>query len=161
MSYDQQFSAVPPDELVLDPEWLADFVWAARERWPEEDAAEIAYFIEKDHGFHARFYTDGVSVPEDEADVRTLPVFGGTVVFRENGEAPFVVMAPESVRRAADYLAGVDFDALWAVVGEKVRVIHWDAAEDRAYRLYLHEGLTEFYGRAAAAGHAVVKAFWP
>ncbi|BAJ26732.1 MULTISPECIES: hypothetical protein [Kitasatospora] len=159
MSFHQQFRAVPPTELVVEPEWLAAFTTAAWRRFEEECAAGIATAIEKDFAAHALLYTGGVEVPDDPADVRTLPVFGGEAVFRADGQPPFLVLAPDAVARAAAYLAGVDFDALWAVAGGEIRVLGGSAAEEKAHRLYGHRDLAEFYGRSAAAGHAVVKAF--
>ncbi|MGW4379490.1 DUF1877 family protein [Kitasatospora sp. NPDC004531] len=159
MGYHQHFRAVPPTELVVEPGWLADHMAAAWERRAAECAAGVAHVIDKDFDFHARLYTGGLPADDDPSDVRTLPVYGGTVVFPEDGNPPFAVLTPAQVGRTASYLAEADFDALWAAAAEQIRVVHWDVAEDRAYRLSQHRELAAFYARAAAAGHAVVKAF--
>ncbi|MFC8721968.1 DUF1877 family protein [Kitasatospora sp. NPDC057198] len=161
MGFHQHFRAVPPDELVVEAGWLAEFMLAAWRRFQEEYAAGVANAFEKDFDLHARLYTGGADLDENDSDVRTLPVYGGDPVFPESGEPPFLVMPPEQVARTAEYLAGADFDALWAVAGERIRLSSGDGdmAQEKAYRLGEHRDLTEFYGRAAAAGHAVVKAF--
>ncbi|MFD7639637.1 DUF1877 family protein [Kitasatospora sp. NPDC059795] len=156
MSYHQHLRALPPSELVLDPGWLAEHMTAAWERLPEEYAAGVAHAVEKDFFVHALLYTGGSEAADDPSDVRTLPVFGGRPVFREDGEPPFAVMTPEQVARTAAYLAQADFDALWAAAGEQLG----GTAADRDHLRALHEQLAAFYGRAAAAGHSVVKAFW-
>ena len=81
----------------------------------------------------------------------------------ERGEHPFVVLHPAEVRAAAVYLQTVSFDERWEVAGPELSqpYIGWEDrnAPRTSFREY-HDDLRAFYGAAALAGHAVVKAFW-
>ncbi|MFE9857440.1 hypothetical protein [Streptomyces sp. NPDC005780] len=63
---------------------------------------------------------------------------------------------PAGLLQAAHLLSTASFDDLWNVVDARFAALGWARQE----RLELHRGLQEFYGQAASAGHAVVKAVW-
>lgn len=65
---------------------------------------------------------------------------------------PLGILDPPGVSRAAGFLAAVSFDQLWNVVGAELGA--------REEFLDHHRDLQRFYGQAASAGHAVVKAVW-
>ncbi|MER5228127.1 DUF1877 family protein [Streptomyces flaveus] len=79
-------------------------------------------------------------------------------------QPPFVILNPDQVATVADLLVGASFEALWQVEGAKLTAPYaqWENPEGAAKENYLahHTGLREFYGRAATAHRAVVKAFW-
>ncbi|MET7382963.1 hypothetical protein ABZT08_29890 [Streptomyces sp. NPDC005526] len=71
-----------------------------------------------------------------------------------------MILEPLGVSQAADFLASVSFDELWSIAGAKLRGWGSDEVQVRQEFLGHHRDLRGFYGRVAAAGHAVVKAVW-
>ncbi|MGY1545260.1 DUF1877 family protein [Streptomyces sp. MN6] len=93
-----------------------------------------------------------------------MPVHGARPVPHRAGadpsEPPPMVLDPPGVSWAAALLATVSFDDLWSRAGAEARGGGRDEAQAREEFLDHHRGLRRFYGRAAAAGHAVVKVVW-
>ncbi|WP_431989743.1 DUF1877 family protein [Streptomyces albogriseolus] len=94
----------------------------------------------------------------------TLPIYGGRPVPHsadaDPSNPPLMLLEPPEVSQAADFLAAVSFDQLWNVARARIMGPGWDEAQARQEFLSCHRDLQRFYGRAASAGHAVVKAVW-
>ncbi|MGA5316496.1 hypothetical protein ACPCTK_20650 [Streptomyces pseudogriseolus] len=75
-------------------------------------------------------------------------------------ESLLMVLDPPGVSWSAAFLATVSFDDLWSRAGAEVRDGGRDEAQAREEFPDHHRGLRGFNGRAAAAGHAVVKVVW-
>lgn len=148
-------------EILDDHSWLEAFMGTAWEHREVECAAGVADAIEKDFGLVHELY----SASADAAG--WLPVFGG----RQPAGAPddrlthppLVLLEPDEVRAAAAFLADVSFDELWEAAGAKILASFGPGwAEALVLEVFQghHRDLRAFYGRAAAAGHTVVKAGW-
>ncbi|OKK08563.1 hypothetical protein AMK26_06125 [Streptomyces sp. CB03234] len=157
MSYHLHFRAVPEGDVRDDLAWLESFMSAAWDDHPAEYRAGLATSIEKDFGLVDQLYATAGCVD------RELPVYGGRPVEYPDGDRPpFLVLPPDQVRSAADFLAGASFEALWETAGDKIRAVFagWDEAVVKEILLGHHRDLCAFYRRTASAGHAVVKAAW-
>ncbi|MFD5324727.1 DUF1877 family protein [Streptomyces sp. NPDC127092] len=146
-----------------DYAWLTAFMGVAWDHHEVEYAAGIAHSIEKDYRLLHEMYAEC-----QDADA-WLPVFGG----RQPADPPagglphppLMLMDPAEAGRAAAFLAAVPFDDLWSRAGARILSSFgpgWSADPDRIRRIFQghHQDLRAFYARAAAAGHAVVKAGW-
>ncbi|WP_282696362.1 hypothetical protein [Streptomyces sp. CC208A] len=71
-------------------------------------------------------------------------------------DPPLILLEPPGVSQAARFLTTVSFDELWNVVGAGFGAL----GRTRREHLEHHRDLQAFYGRAASAGHVVVKAVW-
>ncbi|PJN38755.1 hypothetical protein CG747_22025 [Streptomyces sp. CB02959] len=100
-----------------------------------------------------------------EADASwTLPIYGGRPVAHgadaDTFDPPLMLLDPPGVSQAAGFLASVAFDELWHAAGAGFSGYGGDEAQVGQEFFDHHRGLQGFYARAAAAGHAVVKAVW-
>ncbi|MCX2182285.1 YfbM family protein [Streptomyces sp. SKN60] len=139
-----------------------------------EHAAGVADAIEKDYGRLDELYrtetgteTGTGTGTEPAASDAELPVFGGRqpagAPTDRYPDPPLILLEPAGVARAAAFLATVSFDALWARLGGRIVSSmgpDWDDATVREMYETHHRSLRGFYERAAAAGHAVIKAGW-
>ncbi|MER8045638.1 DUF1877 family protein [Streptomyces sp. NPDC094032] len=148
-------------EILDDHAWLEAFMATAWEHHEVEYAAGVADSIEKDFGLvHALYEASG-----DAAG--WLPVFGGRQPAGAPADhlphPPLLLLEPAEVRTAAAFLADVSFDALWEAAGAKILASFGPGWAEALVLEILgghHRDLRAFYGRAAAAGHTVVKAGW-
>lgn len=155
MSFHMHLRATASHEVPEDFSSLRDFMWGAWEAHQEEYAAGIADSICKDFGRVDKLYTMGTDQGDATSAAGSLPIFGGRHVHSPTkDQPPFVILNPAEVRGAADFLRTVSFDERWQIAGNG-----WED-EDRDTFLGYHTDLRTFYGRAALAGHAVIKAFW-
>ena len=163
MSFHMHLRAVPEGEVRADAAWLETFMGDAWDVLEVEYAAGVAEAIEKDFGMLHELYSATPSVDGSADPGWELPVYGGRVVnYPDHGRPPFVLLGSREVGTTAEFLDGADVDALWGVVGDKLSApwVGFDSAQVKEYIRKHHDGLRGFYGRAAAAGHEVVKAFW-
>jgi uncharacterized protein DUF1877 len=151
--------AIAEAEIRDDHTWLAAFMGEAWDNHPDEYAIGIANSIDKVFDSVNDLYDAAgrVDVLETGADKPwTLPVYGGRPVAHtadaDPSNPPLAILDPLGVSRAADFLAAVSFDRLWNVAGAKLG--------PREEFLDHHRDLQRFYGQAASAGHAVIKAVW-
>ncbi|MFB7083679.1 DUF1877 family protein [Streptomyces sp. NPDC056308] len=164
MSFHLHLRAVAEDEIRDDHASLKEFMGAAWDNHETEYAAGIAESIAKDFGPLNDLYLAGPTLVGGTTSW-DLPIYGGRIVpaYMER-QPPFVILDPDQVATVADLLAGASFEALWQVEGAKLTVPYaqWEDPKGAAKENYLahHTGLRDFYGRAAAAHRAVVKAFW-
>ncbi|MFF7408843.1 DUF1877 family protein [Streptomyces lydicus] len=90
----------------------------------------------------------------------TRPIYGGRPVPHSTdadpSNPPLMLLEPSGVSQAARFLTAVSFDDLWNAVDATFAALGWTRQE----YLEHHRDLQEFYGQAASAGHAVVKAVW-
>ncbi|MEU6927624.1 DUF1877 family protein [Streptomyces sp. NPDC046385] len=148
-------------EILDDHAWLEAFMATAWEHHQVEYAAGVAESLEKDFDLvHELFSASG-----DAAG--WLPVFGGRqpagAPDGHRAHPPLLLLEPAEVRTAAAFLAEVPFDALWEAAGAKILAAFGPGwAEALVLEIFRgrHRDLRAFYGRAAAAGHTVVKAGW-
>ncbi|WP_189886591.1 DUF1877 family protein [Streptomyces xantholiticus] len=167
MSFHMHLRAVQESTIEgSDHARLVDFMAAAWD-WDvrrAEHSSGVAYSIEKDFASVNDLCAAGAALPEGFDGAWELPVFGGRVFHDPaSPEAPFAVLDPAGTVCAAAFLTAVPFDTLWDVAGAKLRDGFgpgWDADEIKGTYAGYHTGLRIFYERAAASGHAVVKAFW-
>jgi hypothetical protein len=159
MSFHMHLRAAPPAEIRPDGAWLEAFLLTAWSNHQEEYAAGIAESIEKDFTGMNQLYTGALDGPEDAGDPSRLPIYGGEIVFHEDG-LPFVILQPDQVEETAAFLHAVDFDALWEARGAAISSNWGDPTQARDVYLSHHEGLLAFYRAAAHTGRAVLKAFW-
>ncbi|MFF0476367.1 DUF1877 family protein [Streptomyces sp. NPDC004284] len=163
MSISLHLRAVAESEFRDDHTWLAAFMGAAWGNHPEEYAAGIADSIPKVWGAVNDLYASAEVLPAD-ADKPSLPVYGGRPVAHSEvagpHDPPMMVLDPPGVSQAAEFLAAVSFDELWSRADAGLKGHGQDEALFRQEYLEHHESLRGFYGRAASAGHAVVKAVW-
>lgn len=156
--------AVAESEIRDDHTWLAAFMREAWENHPREYAGGIAYSIEKVWGSVDDLYAAADVLDADADKPWELPIHGGRPVAHgvdvDPSDPPLGILEPPEVSRAAGFLARVSFDELWNVAGAELVWPGWDEAEVRQEFLDRHRGLQGFYGRAAAAGHAVVRTVW-
>ncbi|MGW7259589.1 DUF1877 family protein [Streptomyces sp. NPDC054834] len=164
MSIHMHMRAVAESEIRDDHTWLAAFMWEAWENHPDEYAAGIAESIDKVWGSVNDLYAAADVLDLGADDSWELPIYGGRPVAHsadaDPSNPPLGILEPPGVSQAAGFLARVSFDELWNVAGAKLIWAGWDEAQVRQEFLDHHRGLQEFYGRAAAAGHAVVRAVW-
>ncbi|MFI8824547.1 DUF1877 family protein [Streptomyces sp. NPDC053431] len=153
--------AAAETDLRDDHAWLTDFMGTAWENHEVEYAAGVSDSVEKDFRTLHELYA--ASAEEDAV----LPVFGG----RQPAGAPtdrlphppLMLLAPDETVRAAAFLTAVSFDDLWSRAGAGIRDSFgpgWSESTLRDIFRSHHRGLRAFYERAAASGHAVVKAGW-
>ncbi|MDQ1008793.1 hypothetical protein QFZ82_003278 [Streptomyces sp. V4I23] len=146
--------------------WLLDFMGAAWD-WDvhqAEYAAGLATSVEKDFGTVHDLCQAGADLPAGAGGAWDLPVYGGHVVHDpSDGQPPFALLTAAETRTAAAFLTDVPFEALWESAGPKIHASLGPGREEGEARgIYAghHTDLRAFYGRAAGAGQAVVKAFW-
>jgi hypothetical protein len=156
--------AVAESEIRDEHAWLAAFMSEAWDNHPEEYAAGIADSIDKVFDSLNDFYSAAEGLDAGADKPWTLPIYGGRPVAHsaddDPSNPPLMILEPLGVSRAADFLATVSFDALWSLAGAKVCGRGWEEAQARQEFLDYHRDLQAFYGRAASAGHAVVKVVW-
>ncbi|MGW3356099.1 DUF1877 family protein [Streptomyces bungoensis] len=164
MSIHMHLRAVAESEIRDDHTWLAAFMAEAWGTHPDEYAAGIADSIDKVWSSVNDLYAAAEGLEADTDAPWTLPIYGGRPVAHSAGadtsNPPLMILEPLGVSQAADFLARVSFDELWGVAGAKLGGWGSDESEVRREFLGYHGDLQRFYGRAAAAGHAVVKAVW-
>ncbi|MFB7447766.1 DUF1877 family protein [Streptomyces sp. NPDC056194] len=164
MSIHLHFRAVAESEIEDDHTWLAAFMAEAWDRHAEEYAAGVTDSISKIWGSVNDLYTAADTAGTGAEGTWTLPIYGGRAVAHSSdadlGNPPMMYMDPPEVSRAADFLAGVSFDELWSAAGRRLVGGGPDEALFRQEYLEHHESLRGFYGRAASAGHAVIKVVW-
>ncbi|MEU5536937.1 DUF1877 family protein [Streptomyces sp. NPDC020362] len=164
MSIHLHLRAVAESEFRDDHTWLAAFMSAAWDNHPDEYAAGIADSIDKVWDAVNDLYAAADALEADTDKLWTLPIYGGRPVAHSTeadpSDPPLMILEPPGVSQAADFLASVSFDELWNVAGAKLVWSGWDEAEVGQVFLDHHRDLLGFYGRAAAAGHAVIKAVW-
>jgi hypothetical protein len=152
--------AVAESEIRDDHTWLAAFMWEAWENYPDEYAAGVADSIDKVWGSVNDLYGAADVLVADADEPWALPIYGGRPVAHsadaDTSNPPMMILEPPGVSQAAGFLASVSFDELWNVAGSKLG----GYAQARQEFLDHHRDLKRFYGRAAAAGHLVVKAVW-
>jgi hypothetical protein len=155
--------AVAESEIRDDHTWLAGFMAEAWDSHSDEYVAGIADSIAKVWDAVNDLYAaaDGLGA---DADKPSLPIYGGRPVAHSADadlhNPPMMLLDPPGVSQAADFLATVSFDELWKVAGTRLGRGGQEQALVRQEFLECHESLRGFYGRAASAGHAVVKAVW-
>jgi hypothetical protein len=156
--------AIAESEIRDDHTWLAAFMSEAWDNHPDEYTAGIADSIEKVFNAVNDLYAAADVLDADADKPWTLPIYGGRPVAHsadaDPSNPPLMILEPPGVSRAADFLATVSFDELWNVAGAKLGGWVGGEAQVRQEFLDIHRDLQEFYGRAASAGHAVVKAVW-
>ncbi|MET7518656.1 DUF1877 family protein [Streptomyces sp. NPDC005480] len=164
MSIHLHLRAVAESEIRDDHTWLAAFMSEAWDNHPDEYAAGIADSINKVWGTVNDLYAAADVLDTDADKPWTLPIYGGRPVPHsadaDPSNPPLMFLEPPGVSQAADFLATVSFDQLWNVAEAKIIGPGWDEAQARQEFLDYHRDLQGFYGRAASAGHAVVKAVW-
>ncbi len=156
--------AVAESEIRDDHTWLAAFMSEAWDNHPAEYAAGIAVSFDKVWGAVNDLYAAADVLDADAGELRTLPIYGGRPVAHsadaDPSNPPLGILEPPGVSQAAGFLASVSFDELWNVAGAELVWSGWDEAQVRQEFLDHHRHLQGFYGQAAAAGHAVVRAVW-
>ncbi|GAA3154327.1 DUF1877 family protein [Streptomyces echinatus] len=164
MSIHLHLRAVAESEIRDDHTFLAAFMSQAWDNHPEEYAAGIADSIDKIWDSVNDLYAAAGVLEADADEPWTLPVYGGRPVAHsadaDPSHPPLMLLEPPGVSQAADFLGTVSFDELWNVAGAKLGGHGQDEAQVREQLLDQHRGLQGFYGRAASAGLAVVKAVW-
>ncbi|MEU6865026.1 DUF1877 family protein [Streptomyces sp. NPDC046876] len=165
MSIHLHLRAVAESEIRDDHTWLTAFMAEAWDKIPAEYAAGIADSIDKVWDSVNDLYAAAADVLDADADKPwELPIYGGRPVAHsadaDPSDPPLMILEPPGVSQAADFLAAVSFDDLWNVAGAKFTRRGWDEAQARQELLDHHRSLRGLYGRAASAGHAVVKAVW-
>ncbi|MFJ9293910.1 DUF1877 family protein [Streptomyces asoensis] len=91
---------------------------------------------------------------------RVGPCGSGRSTGPDQCEKSLMILEPFEVSQTARFLAGVSFDELWKIAGAGLGGRGQGGEEIRQELLDRHRDLAEFYGRAAAAGHAVVRVVW-
>ncbi|MEU1200316.1 DUF1877 family protein [Streptomyces sp. NPDC005813] len=139
-------------------------MWEAWENHPGEYTAGIAVSLDKVWDAVNDLYAAADVLDADADELWTLPIYGGRPVAHsadaDPSNPPLGILEPPGVSQAAGFLASVSFDELWKVAGAELVWSGWDEAQVRQRFLEHHRNLQGFYGRAAAAGHAVVRAVW-
>ncbi|MGW6394482.1 DUF1877 family protein [Streptomyces sp. NPDC055103] len=164
MSIHLHFRAVAASEIQDGHTWLAAFMSEAWDRHADEYAAGVTASLAKVWDSVNDLYA-AADVPGADADKPwTLPIYGGRPVAHHADadlhDPPMMLLDPPEVSRAADFLATVSFDELWQVAATAFGRLGQEETLVRQEFLEYHENLRGFYGRAAAAGHAAVKAIW-
>ncbi|WP_031524586.1 DUF1877 family protein [Streptomyces sp. NRRL F-5123] len=164
MSIHLHFRAVVESEIQDDHTWLAAFMSEAWDNHPDEYAAGIATSINKAYDSVNDLYAVADLLDTDAGKPWAFPIYGGRPVPHaadaDPSDPPMMLLEPPEASQAADFLATVSFDDLWNAAGAKLIRPGWDPAQVRQEFLDYHSDLRRFYGRAASAGHAVVKALW-
>ncbi|MEU6418193.1 DUF1877 family protein [Streptomyces spiralis] len=164
MSIHMHMRAVAESEIRDDHTWLAAFMWEAWENHPDEYAAGIATSIDKVWDSVNDLYAAAAVLDADAGKLWTLPIYGGRPVAHsadaDPSNPPMGILEPSGASQAAGFLASVSFDELWNVASAKLVWSGEDEAQVRREFLDHHRDLQGFYGRAAAAGHAVIRAVW-
>ncbi|MFD5735050.1 DUF1877 family protein [Streptomyces sioyaensis] len=164
MSIHLHLRAVAASEIRDDHTWLAAFMWTAWENHPDEYAAGIADSIDKVWSSVNDLYVAAEALDADADEPWTLPIYGGRPVAHsadaDPSNPPMMILDPPGVSQAADFLARASFDELWNAASAKLAGWGQDEAQARQEYLDHHRDLQRLYGRAAAAGHSVVKAVW-
>ncbi|MFI1567625.1 DUF1877 family protein [Streptomyces sp. NPDC020490] len=164
MSIHLHLRAIAESEFRDDHTWLAAFMSEAWDNHPDEYAAGIADSIEKVFSSVNDLYAAAEVLQPDVDKPWTLPIYGGRPVAHsadaDPSNPPLMILEPPGVSQAADFLATVSFDELWNIAGAKLGGWAGEEAAVRQEFLDIHRDLQGFYGRAASAGHAVVKAVW-
>lgn len=160
MSIYLHFRAVAQSEIQDDHTWLATFMSEAWANVASEYAAGIARSINKCWDAVNDLYAAADALYTDADKPWNLPIYGGRPVQHsadaDPSDPPLMLLEPPGVSQAARFLTTVSFDELWNVVGARFDALGWTRQE----HLEHHRELQEFYGQAASAGHAVVKAVW-
>ncbi|MET9674478.1 DUF1877 family protein [Streptomyces sp. NPDC006482] len=147
-------------EIRDDHTWLTAFMSQAWEDHVDEYAAGITWSINKGWDSVNDLYAAAGSLGSDIDEPWILPVYGGRPVPHsadaDPSDPPLMLLEPPGVSQAARFLAAVSFGELWNVAGARFSALGWTRQE----LLDHHRGLQGFYGRAASAGHAVVKVVW-
>ncbi|KQX59422.1 MULTISPECIES: DUF1877 family protein [unclassified Streptomyces] len=160
MSIHLHLRAVAEDGIRDDHTWLAAFMSEAWENHSAEYEAGVAVSIAKVWNAVDGLYAAAEALGADADEPWRLPIYGGRPVAHgpdaDPSNPPLMLLEPVGVSRAARFLAAVSFDELWSAAGPGFTGL------GRAREEFLdhHGALKEFYGRAASAGHAVVKAVW-
>ncbi|WP_435972198.1 DUF1877 family protein [Streptomyces sp. Qhu_M48] len=120
----------------------------------------IAHSINKSWDAVHDLYTAANALSTDADEPWNLPIYGGRPVPHsadaDPSDPPLMLLEPPEVSQAAQFLTAVSFDELWSVVEARFSALGWTKQEHIEH----HRDLQEFYGQAASAGHAVVKAVW-
>ncbi|MER5476401.1 DUF1877 family protein [Streptomyces sp. NPDC002734] len=161
MSIYLHMRAVAESEIRDDHTWLAGFMFESWENLPDECAAGIAEAINKAWYCLNDLYAAVRVLDADADDSWELPIYGGRSpalsADADPNDPPLGILEPAGVSQAAGFLARVSFDELWKVAGAEISWSRGDGEQVRQEFLGYHRDLQGFYGRAAAAGHAVVK----
>ncbi|MFG2279520.1 DUF1877 family protein [Streptomyces asoensis] len=164
MSIHLHMRAVAESEIRDDHTWLAAFMYEAWENHPAEYAAGIAESIDKVFSSVNDLYAAAEALDPEAGEVSLLPIYGGRPAAHGAGadpsDPPLMILEPFEVSRAARFLTSVSFDQLWKIAGARLGGRGQGGEEIRQELLDHHRDLEEFYGRAAAAGHAVVRVVW-
>ncbi|MFI0789204.1 DUF1877 family protein [Streptomyces lydicus] len=166
MSIHMHMRAVAESEIRDDHTWLAAFMSEAWDNHPDEYAAGIAVSIDKVWGGVNDLYAYAAAdvLDADAAKPWELPIYGGRPVAHsadaDPSNPPLGILEPPGVSQAADFLASVSFDELWKVASAELVRFGRDEPQVRQGFLDCHRCLQGFYGQAATAGHAVVRAVW-
>ncbi|QNE73274.1 DUF1877 family protein [Streptomyces finlayi] len=160
MSIYLHFRAVAESEIRDDHTWLAAFMSEAWENDIDEYAAGISHSINKGWDAVNDLYAAADALYADADEPWALPIYGGRPVPHSTdadpSNPPLMLLEAPGVSQAARFLTTVSLDELWNVVGAGFSPLGWTRQE----YLEHHRDLREFYGQAASAGHAVVKAVW-
>lgn len=161
MSMHLHLRAVAPSQIQDDHAWLAAFMAEAWTNRAAERAAGVAASIDKIWNTVNDLYAAAGSPEGGTGRPWTLPIYGGRpVTHGGDADPPLMILDPPGVTQAAEFLAGVSFDALWTAARARLVGLGWDESDTREELLGHHGSLRRLYGRAAVAGHAVVKAVW-
>lgn len=156
--------AVAESAIRDDHTWLAAFMSEAWDNHPDEYGAGIAVSIDKVWHAVNDLYAAADVLDADAAQPWELPIYGGRPVAHsadaDPSDPPLGILEPPGVSQAAGFLARVPFDGLWNVAGAGLVRSGGDEEQVRQEFLDHHRRLQGFYGRAAASGHAVVRAVW-
>ncbi|MFF9566895.1 DUF1877 family protein [Streptomyces sp. NPDC014685] len=160
MSIHLHFRAVAESGIRDDHTWLAAFMSEAWDNDVAEHEAGIAHSINKGWDAVNDLYAAADAPCTDADEPWNLPIYGGRPVPHGAGvdpsDPPLMLLEVPGVSQAARFLAAVSFDALWNVAGAGLSAV----GGTREEFLDHHRELQKFYGQAASAGHAVVKAVW-
>ncbi|MFI7011440.1 DUF1877 family protein [Streptomyces sp. NPDC050145] len=155
MGYHMHLKAITVEQPPADFEGLAKLFADAYDRGFPTD--EIEDLIHKDF-----FQVDELCKAAAPDGAGELVVFGGEPVYPPEGspEPPLVVLDPEGVRAAAEFLASCSFERIWEA-GGTVIAKNWGWPEDEVRSIFAShvDGLRDTYGRAAALGLAMAKHF--
>jgi hypothetical protein len=159
MGYHLHLIAVPEAELREDGVWLAELFaasWDREEKPP--DAVEMV--IRKDF-----FTLDHLLCGAEKHDIgpwlpASLLIFGGRPVYHPEYADPYVLLTPDEVRAAAEFLGTTTFEELWTASGAELAASWGWPEEEVAETLAAHFArLRETYTRAAAEGRVMAKYF--
>ncbi|MFI9154817.1 DUF1877 family protein [Streptomyces sp. NPDC053367] len=162
MGYHLHLIAVPEAELREDGVWLAELFAASWDAWSggEKSPDAVETVIEKDF-----FTLDHLLCGAEKHDIgpwlpASLLIFGGRPVYHPKYPDPYVLLTPEEVRVAADFIRRTAFEELWAVSGVELAASWGRPRAEVAEMLAGHYAdLRDTYGRAAAEGRVVAKYF--